>query len=108
MLPSAAGMAADFPTQDPRGRTDLYHGLFRWDTGLDGRPRVTRHESRPTMIPCPTTGQPLRVETAEAGAAAICPACGAQGHGGFVSFGSDLRMAYACPQCCRLVWLSGA
>ena len=89
------------------GRTDLYHGIFRWDAGRDGRPRVTRHAAAPAAIPCPTTGRPLRIATAEAGAAAICPACGSEGLGGFVSFDGDLRMAYACPQCRQLVWLAG-
>jgi hypothetical protein len=60
------------------------------------------------MIPCPTTGRPLRIATIEADTAAICAACGSQGQGGFVSFEGDLRMAYACPQCCRLVWVPGA
>jgi hypothetical protein len=31
-----------------------------------------------------------------------------QGDGGFVSFDGDLRIAYACPQCCQFVWLAGA
>jgi hypothetical protein len=60
------------------------------------------------MIPCPTTGRPLRIATIEADTAAICAACGSQGQGGFVSFDGDLRMAYACPQCCQLVWVQGA
>ena len=97
MLPSGAGM-----TSDP------YHGLFRWHVGHDGQPRVLRHESGPAVIPCPTTGRPLRVATIEGQTAAICPACAIMGHGGFVSFDGDLRMAYACPQCRRLVWLAGA
>jgi hypothetical protein len=90
------------------GRVDLYHGLFRWHSGHDGHPRVSRHESRPLTVPCPTTGRLLRVSTIEAGTAAICPACANRGHGGFVSFESDLRMAYACPLCLELVWLLGA
>ena len=94
--------------QDTSGRTDLYHGLFRWHTGGDGRPRVSRHEARPAMIPCPTTGRPLRIATIESEATAICPACASHGQGGFVSFDGDLRMAYACPQCCQLVWVQGA
>lgn len=88
-------------------RTDLYHGLFRWDAGVDGRPRVSRHAEGPTAIPCPTTGRALRVATLDVTAQAICPACASQGHGGFVSFDGDLRMAYACPQCRQLVWVAG-
>src|SRR4051812_5426075 len=90
------------------GRTDLYHGLFRWHAGDDGHPRLSSHDERPSAIPCPTTGRPLRIATIEVGAAAICPACASQGQGGFVSFDGDLRMAYACPQCCQLVWARGA
>jgi hypothetical protein len=48
------------------------------------------------------------VATLDAAAAAICPSCEGRGRGGFVSFVGDLRMAYACPQCLKLVWLPGA
>ena len=68
----------------PPDRSDLYHGLFRWHTGHDGRPRVSRRDASPTAIPCPTTGRSLRVATLEAEAAAICPSCAVQGKGGFV------------------------
>jgi len=95
-------------SSEPFGRTDLYHGLFRWHTRGDGRPVVSRHASSPVTIPCPTTGRSLRIATLDAEAAAICPACARRGQGGFVSFVGDLRMAYACPQCRQLVWLSGA
>ena len=88
-------------------RTDLFSGLFRWHTGLDGQPRVSRHDASPATIPCPNTGRLLRVATLEAAAAAICPACANHGAGGFVSFVGDLRMAYACPQCRQLIWLAG-
>lgn len=88
--------------------TDLFSGLFRCYTGEDGVPRVSRHEGCPGTIPCPTTGRLLRVATIEAAAPAICPSCANRGTGGFVSFVDDLRMVYACPQCCQLVWLSGA
>jgi hypothetical protein len=91
----------------PDGRFDLYHGLFRWDTGGDGRPRVSRHQSGPTSIPCPNTGRSLRIATLNAPAPAICQSCAVQGHGGFVSFNGDLRMAYACPECLRLAWALG-
>ena len=97
------------PTAGPESfeRVDLYHGLFRWHTGHDGHPRVSRHASSPATIPCPTTGRLLRVGTIEAEASAICPSCENQGRGGFVSFVGDLRMAYACPLCLQLVWLAG-
>jgi hypothetical protein len=97
MLPSAA-MNASAP----------YHGLFRFDSSTAGRPRVVRDAGGPASIPCPTTGRQLRVATIEANALAICPSCSTHGHGGFVSFDGDLRMAYACPQCRQLVWLRGA
>jgi len=87
--------------------SELYHGLFRSQTGSDGRPQLLRHEAGPARIPCPTTGRPLRVATIDANAAAICPACATMGRGGFVSFDGDLRMAYACPACERLVWVDG-
>jgi hypothetical protein len=93
---------------DSTDRTDLYHGLFLWHSARDGQPYVSRHASGPSTIPCPTTGRLLRVATLDAEAAAICPACASQGHGGFVSFVGDLRMASACPQCRELVWLCGS
>ena len=99
MLLSAARMAA---------HTDLFNGLFRRHTGEDGEPRVSRHEASPVAIPCPTTGHLLRVATIDAAAPAICPSCANRGAGGFVSFVGDLRMVYACPLCCQLVWLAGA
>jgi len=92
---------------DSFSRTDLYHGLFRWHTDGEGQPVVSRHNLGPASIPCPTTGRSLRVATIDADAAAICPSCASKGHGGFVSFVGDLRMAYACPQCRELVWLAG-
>src|SRR5512142_2463176 len=81
----------------------LFHGLFRCDTGSDGRPHLSRMIPSPSAIPCPTSGHPLRVSTVEAGATAICPSCASHGQGGFVSFEGDLRMAYACPACRKLV-----
>jgi hypothetical protein len=45
---------------------------------------------------------------ARRGRPAICPSCATQGHGGFVSFVGDLRMAYACPACLCLIWVQGA
>ena len=88
--------------------SDLYHGLFRFDAGQDGTPRVLREHATPASIPCPTTGRQLRVATIDADASAICPACATHGRGGYVAFDGDLRMAYACPQCRQFVWLQGA
>lgn len=88
-------------------RHDLYHGLFRWHTSHDGQPCVSRHDASPRNIPCPTTGRPLKVSTLDTGARAICPRCSSEGHGGFVSFVGDLRLAYACPMCLELIWLVG-
>ena len=105
-MPDMLGANSSTSTTD--GRTDLYHGIFRWYTGQDGLPRVVRHSAGPADVPCPTTGRPLRIATIEAGASAICPSCASQGHGGFISFDGDLRMAYACPQCRQLVWVAGA
>jgi hypothetical protein len=86
----------------------LYHGLFQWDAGHDGFPRVLLPASVPGAIACPTTGRRLQVATIDADTSAICPSCARYGRGGFVSFVADLRMAYACPECRQLVWLSGA
>ena len=100
-------MAQKTPEITAPESTDLYHGLFLWQTGGDGLPRLARHPASPAYVPCPTTGRLLRVATLQADAQAICPACDHQGPGGFVSFVGDLRMAYACPQCRELVWLAG-
>ena len=100
MLPSAAVTASRSPA--------LYHGLFRRDAGPDGDPRVVREETSASTVPCPNTGRQLRVATVDVDTAAICPSCERHGNGGFISFVGDLRMAYACPLCCQLVWLAGA
>jgi hypothetical protein len=102
----AAGSRPDEPLDGP-SRTDLYHGLFRWYPGRNGRPSVAAADPGPGAVPCPSTGRPLRVAAIEAHTAAICPRCATEGQGGFVSFVADLRMAYACPECRELVWLAG-
>lgn len=89
-------------------RTDLYHGLFRWEQPSNGQPELSRHANAPVTIPDPHSGRQLRVATVDARAKAICPACATPGQGGFVSFVQDLRLAYACPSCKELVWLAGA
>jgi hypothetical protein len=107
-LPIIKTMTASVRQAEPGGRPDPYHGVFLLHTAGDGSSRVTRPESGPMTVPCPTTGRLLRVATIEANTAAICPACTTPGHGGFVTFVGDLRMAYACPECRRLVWMAGA
>jgi hypothetical protein len=38
----------------------------------------------------------------------VCPACTQLGAGGYVSFVGDLRLAFACPSCLKLIWIAGA
>jgi len=92
---------------------DLFHGLFEWRPEPDGRSswrltvcRQTTTTSR--TIPCPDTGRPLRVATVEVSDRAVCPACTQLGAGGYISFVSDLRLAFACPSCRKLIWMAGA
>lgn len=56
----------------------------------------------------PLTGRPLTISSRELSERGICPACTQLGSGGYVSFVSDLRLAFACPGCETLVWLAGA
>ena len=92
---------------DPTPRTDLFHGLFRWHPAAAGPARITRHAGAPHTVPDPQSGRMIKVATVEVTERAICPACAQLGAGGFVSFVSDLRLAYACPSCRNLVWLPG-
>ena len=92
-----------------RSAAEKFHGLFRMEAGHDGQPRLTRADGpMPHAVPDPATGHPLRVGRVEGPSPAICPKCDAPGHGGFVSFVADLRLAYACPTCEQLVWLAGS
>jgi hypothetical protein len=91
---------------------DLFHGLFDWHThpGPAGRRLIVRpvQGEAPRTLPCPDTGRLLRVATIEVSDRAVCPACTQLGAGGYVSFVADLRMAFACPSCRKLVWIAGA
>jgi hypothetical protein len=84
-----------------------FHGLLERIV-LDGTARLVAHAARPSCIPCPSTGHALKVASIDAQAEAICPRCLAIGRGAFVTFVSDLRMAYACPGCEQFVWLASA
>ena len=101
MLPSV-------PSMGVLPRTDLFHGLFELWPQASGRPRLTSSADAPRAIPDPLTGRPLTVASLELSESGICPACTQLGSGGYVSFVSDLRLAFACPSCETLVWLAGA
>lgn len=87
---------------------DPFHGLFARQLSTDGVPRLSRQPDAPATVPDPATGRGLRIATVDLGSTAICPGCRMPGVGGHISFVSDLRMAYACPACLRLVWVPGA
>ena len=95
-------------SSERHARTDLFHGLFRWEQPADGPPQLAVHAGAPRDIPDPQSGRLLRIATMDARARAICPSCSTTGEGGFVSFVQDLRLVYACPSCLELVWLPGA
>lgn len=88
--------------------TDLYYGLFEWHPQPHGPGRLVSSARRPDSIPDPHTGQPLRIAAVEVSDRGVCPACAQLGAGGYVSFVSDLRLAFACPSCRKLVWMAGA
>jgi hypothetical protein len=81
---------------------DAFHGLFTRSAD-----RLSRHPRPASSLPDPSTGRELRIATIEV-AGAICPSCTRRAEGGFVSFVADLRLVFACPQCCQLVWIKGA
>jgi len=86
----------------------LFHGLFTWHPDPNGGSRLARHPEAPSAIPDPSTGRHLQIATVDIGASAICPECDRQALGGYISFVSDLRVVYACPECRRMVWINGA
>jgi hypothetical protein len=88
-------------------RTPLFYGVFQVELLPNGQKQLSRHAEAPQTIPGPE-GRPLRIATVDARAQAICPSCSAAAKGGFVSFVQDLRLAYACPSCQKVVWLNGA
>jgi hypothetical protein len=86
--------------------TDAFFGLFEW------RQRTLvvsdQRSQSPRTVPCPQTGRPLKVASLEVSDRGVCPACAQLGAGGYVTFVSDLRLAFACPACRKLVWIAGA
>jgi hypothetical protein len=88
--------------------TDLFHGLFELLPGAHGRGTLASRAAAPRAIPDPQTGRPLRVASLELSDRTVCPSCTQLGSGGYVSFVADLRLAFACPSCRKLVWIAGA
>jgi hypothetical protein len=88
-------------------RHALFHGVFQIEQLPNGQTQLSRGANAPASIPGPE-GRLLRIATVDAKAQAICPSCSTTGSGGFVSFVQDLRLAYACPSCQKMVWLNGA
>ena len=86
----------------------LFHGLFELNDAIHGQPRLRSTVPAPRAIPDPQTGRPLKVASIELSDRGVCPACTQLGSGGYVSFEADMRLAFACPTCEKLVWIAGA
>jgi hypothetical protein len=90
---------------DTAHRSEFFHGLFELVTSSQGRRQLASRPAR--TLPDPQTGRPLTVASVEVSDRSICPACAQPGAGAYVSFVSDLRLAFACPSCRQLVWTAG-
>ena len=88
--------------------TDLFFGLFELRATGHGKPILTSTGRAPHAVPDPHTGRPLKVASVEVSSSSVCPACTQLGSGGYIAFESDLRLAFACPSCRKLVWIAGA
>jgi hypothetical protein len=86
----------------------LFDGLFELNDTSHGKLRLASAAPAPRAIPDPQTGRPLKVASVELSDRGICPACTQLGSGGYVSFEADMRLAFACPSCKKLVWIAGA
>ncbi|OFW12128.1 MAG: hypothetical protein A3H96_03810 [Acidobacteria bacterium RIFCSPLOWO2_02_FULL_67_36] len=86
---------------------DPYHGVFMHTAVAGGGSQLSRHPEAPATLPDPDTGRALQIATVEV-SGAICPACARKTQGGFISFVSDLRLVFACPNCRSMLWLDGA
>lgn len=95
---------------DGKSPVDIFYGLFerQAETGRSAETLGVCKGSKPRTVPDPHTGRPLQVASVEVSDRSVCPACAQLGAGGYVSFVSDLRIAFACPNCRKLVWVSGA
>jgi hypothetical protein len=81
---------------------------------IAGEPRLRLRRGVPALssslktLPDPETGRPLAVADVDVSDRAVCPRCTSSGKGAYVSFVSDLRLAFACPRCLQVTWISGA
>jgi len=86
---------------------DALHGLFDSAPSLPGRLSRAARAGTPQALPDPQTGRPLQVASIEHTDRSICPSCAQLGSGAYVSFVSDLRLAFACPSCRTLTFTAG-
>ena len=85
---------------------DAFNGLF--DSAPRHPGRLARTDPRaPRALPDPQTGRPLQVASIEHTDRTICPSCAQLGSGAYVSFVSDLRLAFACPSCRKPTFTAG-
>ena len=85
---------------------ESFFGLFELLPQAHGAPRLASAAAAPRTIPDPQTGRPLKVAAVELSDRGVCPSCTQSGAGGYVSFVSDLRLAFACPSCLKLTWVN--
>jgi hypothetical protein len=91
----------------PTDLTDAFYSLFDSQPTLPGRLSRSVRVAQPRELPDPQTGRPLQVATVEHTDRTICPSCAQLGSGAYVSFVSDLRLAFACPRCRKLTFTAG-
>jgi hypothetical protein len=91
----------------PTPLTDAFYSLFDSQTTVPGRPSRSVRGDQPRELPDPQTGRPLQVANVEHTDRTICPSCAQLGSGAYVSFVSDLRLAFACPSCRTLTFTAG-
>jgi hypothetical protein len=91
----------------PTDLTDAFYSLFDTQPTRPGRLSRGARGDQPRELPDPQTGRPLQVANVEHTNQTICPSCAQLGSGAYVSFVSDLRLAFACPSCRKLTFTAG-
>ena len=87
--------------------TDAFYSLFETRRTRSSRLFRSAGGDQPRELPDPQTGRPLQVANVEHTDRTICPSCAQLGSGAYVSFVSDLRLAFACPSCRKLTFTAG-